>query len=117
MRARFHVLILSTALLAACGGATPVAPEPFPPWLTALIRDLESQPRANPPAFIARYHYKGETVYFQPQRCCDVPSSVFTSNGTVMCHPDGGITGAGDGRCPDFFAVRKNEKVIWRDQR
>lgn len=24
-----------------------------------------------------------------------------------------GAAGKGDGRCPDFFAARKNERIIW----
>jgi hypothetical protein len=35
----------------------------------------------------------------------------------MICHADGGFSGAGDGRCSDFFSARKNEKIIWRDPR
>ena len=118
MRPRLQLILLSVVLLGGCeGAANPVAPEPLPTWLSSLIRELESQPRANPPAYIARYEYRNEVVYFQPQRCCDVPSNVFKADGALMCHPDGGITGAGDGRCPDFAAERKNETIVWRDTR
>ena len=89
----------------------------WPAWLTTLIRQLETQPVANPPAFIARYEYNGDTVYFVPQRCCDVASVVYRSDGLVMCQADGGFTGRGDGRCPDFFAERRNERILWRDPR
>jgi hypothetical protein len=110
--------LLIVVLLAGCAG-NPAAPDSAnsPPWLTALIRQLEAEPVASPPAFIARYEYKGETVYFLPQRCCDVMSVLYRSDGAVMCHPDGGITGTGDRRCPDFFAERGNERIIWRDPR
>jgi hypothetical protein len=107
-------------VLAAGCGRNPAAPDSeitSPAWLTAVIRQLETQPVANPPAFIARYEYKGDTVYFVPQRCCDVMSVVFGSDGAVMCHPDGGFAGTGDGRCPDFFAARRSERIIWRDPR
>lgn len=70
-----------------------------------------------PPAFIARYEYEGDTVYFVPQRCCDAMSVVHRSDGAVMCHADGDFGGTSDGRCPDFFAERKNERIIWRDPR
>ena len=36
------------------------------------------------------------------------------STGTVLCAPDGGIDGRGDGRCPDFLAERKEERILWR---
>ena len=86
-------------------------------WLMTVIRELETQPVANPPAFIASYEYKGDTVYFVPQRCCDVMSVVYRSDGAVLCRADGGFAGKGDGRCPDFFAERRNERIIWRDPR
>jgi hypothetical protein len=111
--------VLVIVVLSAGCSSHPVAPEAITPpaWLTTLIRQLETQPVANPPAFIARYEYKGDSVYFVPQRCCDVMSVVYRSDGVVMCHADGGIAGSGDGRCPDFFAERRNERVIWSDPR
>jgi len=56
-------------------------------------------------------------VYFVPQRCCDVMSVVYRSDGAVMCQADGGFAGTGDGRGPDFFAERQKERIIWRDPR
>ena len=112
--------VLLTVVLSAGCARNPAAPDPAstsPAWLTTVIRQLETQPVANPPAFVARYEYKGDTVYFVPQRCCDVMSVVYRSDGAVLCQADGGLTGKGDGRCPDFFAERRNERIIWRDPR
>jgi hypothetical protein len=112
-------VLLIVVLVAGCG-RSPAAPDSSstpPAWLTTVIRQLEAQPVANPPAYVARYEYKSETVYFVPQRCCDVMSVVYRSDGAVLCQADGGATGAGDRRCPDFFAERRNEQVIWRDPR
>jgi hypothetical protein len=44
-------------------------------------------------------------------------SQVFDRFGTVICAADGGITGEGDGRCPDYFTERREERIIWRDSR
>ena len=96
--------------------ATP-AETPNSTWLTGLIRTLENEPVANPPAFIAQYEYKGQTVYFLPQRCCDIFSNLYDTDGNIIGHPDGGITGQGDGRASDFFEERQNERIIWVDQR
>jgi hypothetical protein len=112
--------VLLVFVLSAGCGSNPVEPDSStasPAWLTTLIRQLETQPVANPPAFIARYEYKGDSVYFVPQRCCDVVSVVYRSDGAVICHPDGGFAGNGDGRCADFFAERRSEHIIWRDPR
>ena len=124
------MLVLSAGLLvaAACGGA-PVEPTPTatatepsgqsenPEWLAHLIQRLENEPVANPPTRIAQYVYNGQTVYYLPPRCCDLFSDLYDADGNIIGHPDGGITGQGDGSVPDFFEVRRNESVIWRDQR
>jgi len=105
--------------IAGCSG-NPAAPDTSstsPTWVTSLIRQFESEPVANPPAFVARYDYKGQDVYFVPQRCCDIMSVLYRADGAVMCHPDGGITGKGDGLCGDFSVERRNERIIWRDSR
>ena len=86
-------------------------------WLIDLINTQKNEPVADPPAFIAQYKYQGQTVYFLPQRCCDIFSNLYDAEGNIIGHPDGGITGQGDGRVPDFFATRTNETVIWSDQR
>jgi Tol biopolymer transport system component len=85
--------------------------------VTALIEDLKSQPVANPPAYVASYEYSGQVVYYVPPRCCDIFGNLYDAQGQLICHPDGGIAGNGDGRCPDFLSQRKNETVLWRDTR
>jgi hypothetical protein len=103
--------------LAVFLGAACASSGAYPDWLGPVIAELEGEPVANPPALIAAYEYKGQTVYYLPPRCCDVPSVVYGPSGTVICSADGGLTGRGDGRCPDFFATRTNERIIWRDAR
>lgn len=115
IRATVAVLCLAASLGAAQDTASSAGSNPR--WLTALIKGLQREPVANPPASIARYDYRGEVVYYLPPRCCDIPSNVYSAAGAIICHADGGIAGDGDGRCPDFYAARKNEKIIWRDRR
>ncbi|MEI6705689.1 MAG: hypothetical protein WCK96_00995 [Methylococcales bacterium] len=91
--------------------------EKIPEWVSKLIAELKAAPTANPPTRIVRYLYRGQTVYYQPPRCCDIPSRLFDERGKGICLPDGGMTGGGDGKCPDFFKKRKNEKIIWEDTR
>ncbi|SIT89152.1 DUF6970 domain-containing protein [Pontibacter indicus] len=86
-------------------------------WLSELIRELEQEDVSNPPAKVYRYTYKGQEVYYLTSRCCDIPSKVYDTDGNLLCEPDGGITGQGDGRCADFFDARTNETLIWEDKR
>ena len=72
---------------------------------------------ANPPASVTQYNYKSQIVYFVPQRCCDIFSDLYAADGNIIAHPDGGISGQGDGRALDFFEERENERLIWDDKR
>ena len=81
------------------------------------IEEIKRQAIWNPPAKIYSYRYKGETVYYIPQRCCDIMSILYDKNCNIICSPDGGISGKGDGQCPDFFTSRTDEKLLWEDNR
>jgi hypothetical protein len=110
-------LVLIVLGLAACG-AQPAGQQPeVPAAVRALIEGLKSQPVANPPAYLASYEYSGQVVYYVPPRCCDVFGNLYDREGQVICHPDGGMAGHGDGRCPDFTSQKKNETILWRDTR
>lgn len=89
----------------------------IPNCIEQKIKTLKKGAAWNPPAKIYSYTYQNQTVYFFPQRCCDIPSELYDENCTLLCLPDGGITGRGDGRCTDFFDLRKDEKLVWEDLR
>ncbi len=113
-----HLVIVLALTLASCGAAGNLpAGTPVPDAVTSLIHNLEGQQVRNPPAIVARYDYAGQVVYYVPPHCCDFFGDLYDGAGLVICHPDGGLTGTGDGRCPDFFAQRQNETIIWRDSR
>ncbi|SHI41202.1 hypothetical protein SAMN02745146_0803 [Hymenobacter daecheongensis DSM 21074] len=88
-----------------------------PRWLEARIQSHLAEPKLNPPIHIYRYRYNGEAVYFETAPCCDQFSTVYDAKGKVLCHPDGGITGRGDGNCADFTKKRTAEMLVWQDPR
>ena len=88
-----------------------------PSFVQDLITQEESGLVANPPASLTKCVYKNQIVYYLPSRCCDISSVLYNEDGDVICSPDGGFTGGGDGRCTDFFEERKNCEVIWKDSR
>jgi hypothetical protein len=140
---RFKILsvfVIIASLAAACGvdptptptsgpAATPTpaptatstpAPTATPDptmWLAELIAEFEAQDAANPPIKISEYLYNGNTVYFVPQRCCDIFSDLYDDNGTLVAHPDGGIAGVGDGKAPDFSTSAEFVRLVWQDPR
>ncbi|AKD58594.1 hypothetical protein SD10_17200 [Spirosoma radiotolerans] len=88
-----------------------------PECIVSMINQIKSQDKWSPPAKVFSYSYKGQLVYFIPQRCCDIPSILLDEQCHIVCSPDGGISGGGDGKCTDFFASRREEKLIWQDSR
>ncbi|MCC9135686.1 DUF6970 domain-containing protein [Pontibacter silvestris] len=118
------LIVLLLCLLVACtpgksiqGSAGENANAKSAPWLSDLIRDLEAEGPANPPAKIYRYTYNDQEVYYLTGRCCDIPGKLYDVKSNTLCEPDGGITGKGDGRCTDFFEKRSEETLIWEDKR
>jgi hypothetical protein len=110
----FVASLLTVASLIACYESDD---SDLPLWLQDLTKEIQQQAVTDPPTQIFQYDYNGDTVYYVPPRCCDIYSDLYDIDGVIICHPDGGITGSGDGRCPDFIASRTNEKLIWSDHR
>ena len=113
---KIHIPFVLAAIL-FLAGCSPVTQSENPEWVDQLIKQFKSEPVGNPPQSIWRYEYHGQIVYFVPAQCCDMFSTLYDANGNVICAPDGGITGQGDGRCTDFISQRTGEKLIWEDPR
>jgi len=110
----FRMILLIT-LFSACN---PLGlPSDSPKCIEDIIRQIEREPVRNPPASVYEYRYQGQKVYYVPPYCCDMFGDVFDTNCNMICHPDGGITGEGDSKCPDFFEEATNGKLIWEDDR
>jgi len=88
-----------------------------PQWLAARIQKLSTQEKLNPPIQILRYRYRNQVVYYETAPCCDQFTTLYDSRGRVLCKPDGGLTGKGDGNCPDFTKERTEERLVWQDPR
>jgi hypothetical protein len=65
------------------------------------------------PQRVIEYMYKGKKVYYVVMPCCDFYNEVYDANCNFLGAPDGGFTGKGDGKIPDFFAEAKSEKLVW----
>ncbi|WP_231403080.1 DUF6970 domain-containing protein [Hymenobacter guriensis] len=89
-----------------------------PAWLQKRIAELGATEKPqNPKARILSYRLDGQLVYYFNAPCCDQYSTLYSAKGTVLCRPDGGFTGRGDGKCPDFEKKRTEERLVWEDPR
>lgn len=91
--------------------------EPTPKCIQDLIAEFTREPIQNPPRKVYSYRYKNQLVFYIPPICCDQYSVLYDSSCKVLGHPDGGITGRGDGKVADFSQLATNEKLIWEDKR
>lgn len=89
----------------------------LPKTVQERIIQFQKEAKANPPRAIYSYQYHNNVVYYITAPCCDFYSELLDKNGTLICHPDGGFTGKGDGKCVDFNKTKSAEKLIWKDNR
>jgi hypothetical protein len=88
----------------------------IPSFVAKLIERYKTFPVGHSPDSVWKYTYKGATVFYVPRiPCCDFTSSLYSADGNLLCHPDGGIVGIGDGKCPDFFEERSDGERLWSD--
>ncbi len=80
------------------------------------IQNAKAAPLQNPPAEVWKWEVDGHTYYYFTSPCCDQFNFLYDTECNEVCAPDGGFTGAGDGKCPDFSGeITKTQ--IWRDER
>ena len=110
-------LLIATLMMALVACKKSNAPKSAPPCMVNKILVMSLSRVANPPASVWRYEYDGKTVYYIPPACCDQSSQLYDNLCHDLCSPDGGFSGGGDGKCPDFFAKRTQGVLIWQDHR
>lgn len=88
-----------------------------PRWLQDRIAAILGERKRTPIIRVLRYRYNGHTVYYESAPCCDQFSRLYNAQGQVLCAPEGGLTGKGDGKCPDFDKNKTQEQLVWQDPR
>ncbi len=97
------------------GDVAPVTSNPV--CMEEMIKGFAKAEKENPPRKIYSYTYQGKTVYYVTPPCCDFFSDLYDTECKLIGHPDGGLTGKGDGKFADFGTAKTNEKLIWEDKR
>jgi hypothetical protein len=112
-----YIIIISFAifLLASCAPKNQGMIN-MPSCLATKIDSLKKQAGVNPPQSVIQYSYKGSPVYYVTAGCCDKFNEVYDGGCKYLGAPDGGVTGKGDGKLPDFYAMATNKKVVWQNK-
>lgn len=85
----------------------------MPKCLQEKVVSMSENPSEGTPLYVTRYTYKNKTVYYVASSCCDKFNAVYDEDCNLLGHPDGGLTGKGDGTLMDFRSEATNSKVIW----
>jgi hypothetical protein len=86
----------------------------LPTWLKAKIATIEATPKFAEATVIWKLQYKDEDAYLFVAPCCDQFNTLYSATGVLLCSPNGGITGRGDGKCPDAITPKTKYVVVWR---
>jgi hypothetical protein len=116
MKSILSVASLAVLLSQGCSQSVQLV-DNDPAWVRQMIVRFQSEPVTNPPREVWRSELRGEIVYYVPPICCDQFGLLYDATGQVVCAPDGGISGHGDGRCPEYSGEHRNDRLVWHDPR
>ncbi len=86
----------------------------LPKCVQKIIDEGKKETPSTAPIQVDEYLFKGKKVYLFTAPCCDFYNEVYDENCKKICAPTGGFTGAGDGKCTEFFKEAKLVKNIWK---
>ena len=87
-----------------------------PKCIESKIEEIMNHETTNPPTQVRKWEVDGEIYYYITADCCDQYNYLYDNNCELICAPDGGITGNGDGNCLEFTSEIV-KTLIWQDQR
>jgi hypothetical protein len=106
-------IVLCLTLLALISGRCDDAAKSS--CISSVIDSIKKEPVRNPPASVWSFEHEGKTFFYIPPYCCDNFGVIYDTQCNVLCHPDGGFSGRGDGKCEGIDL--SNKVLIWKDDR
>lgn len=91
-------------------------PDDVPNCIENKIKDIQSDKVWNPPAQVWKWEVDNTVYYYITSDCCDQYNILYDITCTIVCAPDGGFTGMGDGKCPQFEG-NVVKTLVWQDDR
>ena len=108
------IILIANTILMSCKDSDIDIDAPV--CIELKIEELIKQEVSNPPTQVWRWEVDGNTYYYITSDCCDQFNYLYSDNCDIICAPDGGITGQGDGNCP-IFTNEIIKTLIWEDKR
>ncbi|MBI9041575.1 hypothetical protein [Lutibacter sp.] len=98
------------------GCPTDETSEEIPVCIKNKIAEILTTEVTNPPTKIWKWEVDAKTYFYITSDCCDQYNYLYTNKCELVCAPDGGFTGNGDGNCPSFKGEIK-KTMVWEDSR
>lgn len=115
MKLKSSSILLLGVVMAACVCGEEPLDDAVPLCVKQKITQLENEPKRSPAASITMIVTRNKTYFYTPPYCCDFFGELYDDQCNLVCNPDGGISGNGNGNCPDYTVLE--ERVIWEDKR
>ena len=109
--------LIDLAFLFLVAARTPGEGREVPVCIQQRIEEIKQQAKWNPPAEVHEYLYAGKRVFYFSSNCCDRYNELYDEKCNLLCAPSGGMTGKGDGKCPDFSTKAQYVGLVWKDDR
>jgi hypothetical protein len=90
-----------------------IVKDSIPACLRQKLTEVEKNNPRTAPIKVDQYLYKNKTVYLFTADCCDNFNGLYDDSCRMICAPSGGITGKGDGKCPEFNKDAVFVKQVW----
>ena len=80
-----------------------------PQCLKQVIQARESRCSVS----VYKYVFNEEDAYLIESRCPDALHTLYDTECKHICSPSGGVSGNGDGRCPDFYETAVQVELVY----
>jgi len=110
----FSIIAISFLSLSSCSKVEETKERPS--CIDNKIEEILNEPVQNPAAQVWKWEDNVNTYYYITSDCCDQYNYLYNEKCEVVCAPDGGFTGGGDGNCPTFQGTIV-QTLVWEDPR
>ena len=87
-----------------------------PACIESKIIAIQNNSVTNPPTEVWRWVDNNKVYYYITSDCCDQFNLLYDTQCNLICAPDGGFSGQGDGNCPTF-SNNISKTLVWIDER
>ena len=97
-----------------------IEPILYPDCIYTMIDEIKKEAVSTPPKEIYAISFEAKRYFYLPthKQCCDMFSELYDEDCNLVCAPEGGVAGGGDGKCPEGLDIESLDKtLVFKDDR